>query len=60
MYTISYITGKPLDFYNALVMLVPTINHVVAQMTQAQVVTSNIQAQKDVVVAQTTATPNGH
>lgn len=51
MYTLSYITGKPLSIESALTLAVPTINHIVHQITQAQVVTKNIESATTTQVA---------
>ena len=56
MYTIGFITGRTIDWNQLLVFIVPTLNHIVHQYTQAQVTKTNIEANTQTTVAQITAT----
>jgi hypothetical protein len=52
MYTISFLTGKSVDWQMLLTFLVPTLNHIMHQYTQARVTTKNIEADTATSVAQ--------
>jgi len=63
MYTISYITGKPLDLYNMFVFIAPLLNNTIHLVTRANVVQKTIEADTQKQVAQITANgrvTNGH
>ena len=58
MYVLSFITGKTVDWNQLLVFIVPTLNHIVHQITQNQLTTKNIDArtQKAITQIQVTGT----
>ena len=62
MYVVSFITGKHLDVEGMLGFLIPTLNHVVHQITQAQMSATSINAstQKEVAKITTNGTSANH
>ena len=59
MYTISYFTGKPLNLDSAIALAVPTLNHVIHQITQAQVATKNIESKTAIATSPNATNGNG-
>ncbi len=62
MYVISFITGKSLNISEILTFLVPTLNHIVHQITQSQATIQTIKADvtKTVAAVNGTTASNGH
>ena len=56
MYVIAFLTGKTIDWNSLLVFIVPTLNHIMSQYTQAKVQTTSITATAQKAVAQINAT----
>lgn len=54
MFVVSFITNKPLNVQDMLAFLIPTVNHVVHQITGSQVVMKNVDAQIATVTAGST------
>lgn len=51
MYTVSYLTGKPLDLYNLLAFLAPLFNNIVHLVTRANVQQKAIETEAQKVIA---------
>lgn len=57
MYVVSFVTGKNIDWTGLLAFIVPTVNHIVHQVTASQIQTKNVD--KDIAVIQASSTTNG-
>ena len=51
MYTVSYLTGKPLDLYNLLAFLAPLFNNIVHLVTRANVQQKTIETEAQKAIA---------
>lgn len=51
MYTVSYITGKPLDLYNLLAFLAPLFNNIVHLVTRSNLQQKTIETEAQKVIA---------
>ena len=60
MYTISYISGKPLGIESALTLAVPTLNHIIHQVTKAQVVSKSIESKTAIAISPNTNGGSNH
>lgn len=57
MYTISFLTGKTIDWQVLLGFIIPTVNHIAHQVTASQIQSKAVD--KDIAVINASSTANG-
>lgn len=60
VYIVSFVTGKPIDTSGLLTFIVPSLNHVIHQITQSQIVLRKVDSDTQKTVAQTNNNGGSH